>query len=97
MSYEIYDSKGPVHSGPSIGGLADLKQELMTKKISSAGYPQLASFLYHGFANSPLRFKLECVALSRAVNDPTVKSTLIELGKGAAKAKGIIILHDGVS
>ena len=97
MAYELFDSKGVVHNGPSIGGLADLKTELRVKHISSAMYPQMASFIHNGYANSPIRFKLECVALSRAVTDPTVKATLIELGKGSAKAKGIVILHDGVS
>lgn len=92
MAYEIDDEQGFVAGGPSIGGLSDLKEEL--KHISPATYPQMANLLTYGYANSPSRLKYEVVALSRIVKSATVKQTLIELGKAAAKAVTIVILHD---
>jgi hypothetical protein len=92
MAYDIYDEKDYVAGGPSIGGLSDLKDEL--KRISPATYPQMASLLTYGFAKSPMRLKYEAMALSKQVQSPTVKATLIELGKAAAKSQTIVILHN---
>lgn len=92
MAYEIDDEQGFVAGGPSIGGLSDLKAEL--KQVSPAVYPQMANLLTYGYANSPTRLKYEAIALSKIVKSPTVKATLIELGKAASKAITVVILHD---
>lgn len=96
MSYAIYSEKGYIAPGPSIGGLRDLSNALTSKKINPVMYPQVSRLFQEGVANSPLRLRLECVALSKVVTQPDVKQTLIELGKAAAKAKTIVILHDGM-
>jgi hypothetical protein len=92
MAYEICDEKGWIAGGPSIGGLSELKEEL--KKINPATYPQMASLLTHGYASNPTRLKYEAMALSKICKSKDVCSTLVELGKAAAKSKEIVILHD---
>lgn len=95
MSYDIYDENGFVLSGPSINGLKELKSAV--KKKNAGLYPQMASILKYGYATSPIRLKQECVELSKAIDSKDVKSTLIELGKAAAKSQTIVILHDHLS
>lgn len=95
MAYDLHDEKGFVGGGPSINGLRTLKAALAS--ISPAVYPQMASLIKHGYANSPLRLKYETQALIKATNDLGAKSTLTQIGKVAAKAKSIVILHDHVN
>lgn len=94
-AYDLYDEKGFVGGGPSINGLRVLKASL--KSISPAVYPQMASLLKYGYANSPLRLKYEVVALCKAAKDLGAKNTLVQIGKVASKAKNIVILYDHVS
>lgn len=95
MAYDLHDEQGFVAGGPSIGGLTDLRKSLST--ISPAVYPQMASLLTYGFCSSPIRLKYEAVALSKQAQPASVKKTLIELGKAAAKSRTIVILHNHVS
>lgn len=96
MAYDINDSNGFVAGGPSIGGLADLREELTARNAASL-YPQLSMFLDKGYASNPSKLKFECQALSTLVKRTTVKQTLVELGLAANKAKDIVILHNHLS
>jgi len=91
MAYDLHDEKGFVGGGPSINGLRVLKASL--QHISPAVYPQMASLMKYGYANSPLRLKYETMALVKGVKDIGAKSTLVQIGKVAAKARTIVILH----
>lgn len=95
MSYDIYDEKGYVAGGPSIGGMSDLKNAI--KPLSAATYPQMSSLLKFGYSASPIRLKYEAMKLGKQVQSSTVAATLVELGKAAAKAQHIVILHNHLS
>jgi len=94
MSYDIYDQQGYVGTGPSIKGWTDLQKALSDK--NEILYPQMSSMVKRGYANSPVRLKLECIALSKIVPQVDVKKTLIAIGKACAKAQAIVILHNHI-
>lgn len=95
MAYDIYNENGFASAGPSINGLRVLKQQLGT--LDSARFPQLASLFKFGFAPSPARLKYEVMEVTKQVSDPDVKSTLLEIGRGAARSSVIVILHSHMS
>lgn len=96
MAYYIYDYNGLIDSGPSIGGLRDLKADLDKHVINAEKFPQMALFLKQGFASSPIRFRIELIALEQIVKDETVKSSLTMLANAVSKCKEIVILRDSL-
>ena len=93
MAYQIFDSNGPVGHGPSINGMKELLAHLRNV-ISPSQYPQANMFFHNGFAQSPIRLRVELESIAKLVKDETCRKTLLELSKMAQKCKEIVILRD---
>lgn len=92
MSYDIHGDQGVyVAGGPSIGGLADLKEELAK---SPNAFPQIIAFVDKGYSGNPVRLMYEFRMLAKRAKSDTVKKSCAEIAEACKKCKEVVILHN---
>ena len=92
MPYEIADVNGVISHGPSINGLKELREEL-NHVADARTFPQTNMFFKHGYATSPLAFKVELGQLKQKVQCTSCQATIQTLIDAASKSKEIVILR----